>query len=474
MKNSIGTELLRFKTDSKEIRKGDIFVAIKGTINDGHDFIDEALKNGALFCIVENKNLFYKKKYRDRLLYVTSTKSEISRLAADFFNDPSKKLKTAGITGTNGKTTVAYLLHHILNKSGVKTGLIGTIDCIVGNNRYPSTHTTPNAVILNYLLNRMLKKKSKAAVMEVSSHALCQSRVESIFFDVAVFTNITPEHLDYHKNMQNYCNAKRKILGSLKNNGWRVVNNDDSLLKSTMGALRKNTLTYGILKNADIKARDVQLDINGASFGVRYKRKSYRFKSSLIGMHNVYNVLAATGTALLLGVPMARVIRGISSFKTVAGRLERINARHIHVYIDYAHTEDGLRNVLDALSGLKRRNIITVFGCGGDRDALKRPKMGNTACRYSDTVVVTNDNPRTEKPGKIIADVRKGIPTSFKDLHIIPDRSKAIEKAIKSAQKGDIVLIAGKGHENFQILGTKKIKFDDYDEAKKILKRLCK
>ncbi len=473
-------------SNSKDVKKGDLFVAVKGEHFDGHDFVEEAFRKGAVAAIVETQNsklktptegspeqsrgINHNSKVKS-IIRVRDTRAELSKLAARFYNNPSKKMKVIGITGTNGKTTTSFLVDKILTDAGFKTGLIGTILYRVGKRKIGANRTTPDALRLNSILHQMTEVKTDYAVLEISSHALQQKRVNDIYYDIALFTNLTPEHLDYHKDMDAYFRAKAKIFNNLKNNGIALLNKDDSRTRVLLKEINKKIFTYGINNTADIMASEIESNIKGSSFKVTTPSGKLLIKTKLLGLHNISNILAAVSVTYVCNLNLRGIQISINSFHNMPGRLESIHTKgdDFSVFVDYAHTEDALGKVLFTLRSYAEKGIITVFGCGGNRDKFKRPRMGKISTEISDYTIITNDNPRGELPGEIAKDIEKGINSKSAKYSIILDRKEAIRKALETAQKGDIVLIAGKGHENVQVIGNKRIKFNDGEVVKELL-----
>lgn len=463
-------EIKGINTDSNLISQGELFVAIKGAEQDGHKFIKDAVKNGAV-CIVRQKDSSVPKDLDFKntvIINVVDTRKTISELAARFYNYPSEKLKVIGVTGTNGKTTITYLIDSILEESGYPSGLIGTINYKFRKHALPSINTTPGALEMQAFLAKMAKEKLKYCVMEVSSHSLDQERVRDVNFHIAIFTNLTQDHLDYHHNLEEYFMAKAKLFTNLDSKSYAVVNIDDPYSARLIKLTKARKITFGFSKEAEIKAKNLKLSIKGSEFEIMTPRGSCRVKTKLIGRHNVYNILSAFSVGFVEGIEFGTIKKGIEKIDCVAGRLEAIEeGQEFGVFVDYAHTEDALKNVISSLKEFHKGKIIVVFGCGGQRDTTKRPKMGKLVSRLADYFIITNDNPRQEDPQKIIEDILKGIKT--KNYDIILDRGKAIEKAIKMAGDKDTVLIAGKGHETSQILKDKSLAFDDREVTRRIL-----
>jgi UDP-N-acetylmuramoyl-L-alanyl-D-glutamate--2,6-diaminopimelate ligase len=470
-KGSKEIEVTGICSHSKLVSPGNLFIAKRGLSCDGSTFIADAISAGASAVLSDIYNPFL----RDVVQIVHPDPALLeAEIAARFYHHPDRSLFLVGITGTNGKTTTSYLIKHLLDSLEGNCGLIGTIERIVGKNVFPSTLTTSD-VITNYkLFFEMQASGCKAAVMEVSSHALDQGRVRSIEFDAAVFTNLTQDHLDYHHTMEQYADAKAKLFSSLHKTGNKpfaktaIVNSDTPWHKIMLQKCCVPVLTYGLNPSADLVAKEITLSPQGMRFTVCFQGKTYPFHSSLIGRYNIYNCLAAMAVGLSRGFSLEKILSLLTRFTQVSGRLERVaNTAGLNIFVDYAHTDDALRNVLETLQEVKKGKIITVFGCGGNRDQGKRPKMGSIAEKLSDAVIVTSDNPRSEDPNAIIQQILTGFSSSNKPI-AIPDRAAAIAAAIQSASKEDIVLIAGKGHETHQIFAHQTIPFDDRLVAQQI------
>jgi len=461
-------------SNSKNVKKGFTFVAIKGTKKDGHDFIAEAIQRGAV-CIVAEKDFSLKSKSVKKVI-VKDSKVAFGQLVSEFYQHPSKRLKVIGITGTNGKTTTSYLIESILKAAGFNVGLMGTIYYRFANVRINAHNTTPDALRLHMLLNEMAEAGVNFAVMEVSSHAIDQKRIAGISFDTAIFTNITPEHLDYHKTMENYTDTKASFFRGLSQDSFAILNTDDELGRRLEEELSCGKLSYSIEHDAGVRLREARAKKDGTELDVETPKGLLRLSSSLLGQHNVYNILAAVTCCIRYNIHPQAIIEGISSLESIPGRLQRIDAgQPFLVLVDYAHTEDGLKNVLSAVKDMCKGKILTVFGCGGDRDKTKRPKMGRVASRGSDKVFITSDNPRSETPEEIAGDIIAGIPKErFSTVQIIHDRKEAINQAIMSAGAGDCVLIAGKGHERYQVFVNREENFDDTEVARSACLKLKK
>lgn len=456
-------------SDSRKVRKNFIFVVISGNKYNGSDYVKDALVRGASVIVSEN----HINHVEDcTLLEVQDTRHALARLTCNFYDNPSRKLRLIGVTGTNGKTTVTHLLESMLMNQGERVGLMGTIEYRFSDYFYRANMTTPDATFLNYLLAKMVEEKVDTALMEVSSHALKQNRVDGLAFDIAVFTNLSNEHLDYHTTIQDYLDTKTSLFTRLNGDYGKqtgaVINTDDPCGRYIAEKTKCALLSCGIEYPADITASEIVHDLKGSSFTVAFRGKKYRFYTPLIGRFNVYNALAAIGVGSLLNIGFDSIGQSFAEFKGVPGRLQKVESdQPFSVYVDYAHTEDGLRQVLLTLRPVHQGRIILVFGCGGDRDSLKRPLMGETACKYADVSVITSDNPRSEDPMKIIREIEKGF--WEKKYHIIPERHEAIRFGISQCKPGDVLLIAGKGHEKYQIVGDSLFPFDDVEVAREYL-----
>jgi UDP-N-acetylmuramyl-tripeptide synthetase len=453
--------------DSRNAAKGSLFIAKRGYSQDGAKFISDAVGKGAAAVAAEED---FEAPEGVAKILVRDTRSAIPVMAGNFYGHPSSGLKVAGITGTNGKTTITYLMESIIKAAGGKAGVIGTINYRLGEKVVPAKNTTPGPIELQSMLAEMVNTGIGYAVMEVSSHSLDQGRVDSVLFDAAVFTNITGDHLDYHKTLAGYFRAKKRLFEKLKRGGTAVLNGDDKKVASLRRVL-KRVVVYGTKKSADVRAEDIKLSMSGSSFTVKTPKGSFGIKTKLIGMHNVSNILAAVAAALALKIPQDAIARGVENLAAVPGRLEAVDmGQPFKVFVDFAHTEDALFNVLSLLRGVAERRIVTVFGCGGNRDRTKRPRMGRVACKFSDRVIITSDNPRFEEPHDIAAEIEGGIKGAFSNYDIVVDRHEAIRKAFEAAGHGDIVVLAGKGHETSQIIRDKALPFDDREVAREVLK----
>ena len=468
-KNYKNVDIQGISYNSQKIKEGDIFICIRGESSDGHNFAYDAVKNGAaaLFC---EKELDIDVPQ----IIVNDTKRTMAAIASKFYDEPSKKLNLIGVTGTNGKTTVTHLIQKIFEENNENCALIGTLGYkLSSNDEYKEAkHTTPQPPELQKDLKLMAANGIKNVVMEVSSHSLEQNRVGFCDFDGAVFTNLTQDHLDYHITMRNYFKAKAVLFENLKNGAFAVINNDDEYAKDFISVIPENVkiITYGVKNDADVKAANIDFTVEGASFTVKFGTQTEKVKLHLNGMFSVYNVLAAFASALAMNIDFKTIVNALEKTKSVAGRFEIVNKKPL-VIVDYAHTPDGLENVLKAARELtpETANLICLFGCGGDRDTTKRPKMGKIADMLADKVIVTSDNPRSENPELIISDIMAGIKTvDNKRIFVESDRREAIKFLKSIADSDDVIVIAGKGHENYQILKNETIHFDDREEAEKV------
>ena len=464
-------EIAGIACDSKKVEDGFLFVAIKGTSQDGHSFIGEALDRGAAALIVQSALCGCQIPQEVVCIKVDDTRRALARLSAEFYGNPSRQMKIIGITGTNGKTTVSFLIEHLLKKASLNPAVIGTINYRFNNKVFASTNTTPGPLDIQELLSEMFMGRVNYVVMEVSSHSLDQNRVDGIKFSHALFTNLTQDHLDYHQSIDNYFRAKAKLFVGLSAESVAIINNDSTYAVRLESLAKCKILTYGIDIKSDICALDMHFGLTGTNFIASTPKGRMEINSALIGRHNVYNILAAVAVGVNEGLSLELISKSLGEFELVPGRLERIDlGQDFFVFVDYAHTEDALYNVISALKELARHRIIVVFGCGGDRDKTKRPKMGKVVSQLADFALVTSDNPRSEEPQDIINDILAGISTD--NYRAVPRRDKAIEEALSMARRGDIILIAGKGHETYQILGDEHIPFDDREVVRACLKSM--
>lgn len=470
---SLGVNITDIASDSRQVRRDGLFVAVKGVNADGFDFISDAIKRQAAAIISDR--MFHSKGQITKII-VDSAQEVLPHIASKYYGNSGEKLKLIGITGTNGKTTTSFLIHSILEHANIKSGLLGTVDYIIGKRIIPAPLTTPDIISTNKYLAQMLENNCEACVMEVSSHALDQGRVNGLPFDGAVFTNLGRDHMDYHNSVKEYLSAKTKLFKSLSQEGFALINLDDSNCNAVMDNTLAKIIGYGIKNvhssnvNLKIQARAVKMTDYGMSFSVDAPLFGNRFdlQTSLIGLHNVYNILAAIGVGLNYGFSIDVIKEGIAAVRNVPGRLQKIDLRQpFKIFIDYAHTPDALECILNAVREITERKIILVFGCGGSRDKQKRPLMGRIASQYADYVIITTDNPRKENPKDIINDIKEGIISDNYDEII--DRKEAIITALKKAQLGDSVIIAGKGHENYQILKDTVVSFNDSHVVKEFI-----
>ena len=463
--------------DSRRVKRDDLFVAITGEQLDGHRFIDAAIGNGAIAVVMEDDaarpDSFFMHSGVVKIV-VPDSRMALARMSANFYRHPSRRLRLLGVTGTNGKTTTTHLIKSVLEAAGEKVGLIGTIEYRIGNERVPATHTTPESLELNALLENMVEQGCTSAVMEVSSHSLAMHRVQALEFSAGVFTNLTQDHLDFHGTMDKYFNAKKTLFDILGTNAHAVTNVDDPRGLAMIRGTAASTLTYGVEGKADVTASGMSLSVEGTRFRVHYGSTAEDITSSLTGGFNVYNILAAYATGLALSISAGVIRSGIGALQSVRGRFEQIHSpQGWTAVVDYAHTPDALEHCLqtirDIMSAEKPGKIITIFGCGGNRDRGKRPLMGGIASRLSDVVVITSDNPRHEEPECIIEEIRGGV-VPGKTVYAETDRRTAIRKGLGLAGSGDVVLVAGKGHEDYQVIGDSKIHFDDREEVEAFLR----
>lgn len=452
--------------DSRRVNQGHIFVAIKGHNVDGHDFVTDAIDRGAVAIITEKK-LYLPPGITQ--LVVSNTRKALSVLSHYFCGEPSSKITITGITGTNGKTTTSYLIKSIIESAGEQAGLIGTILYQINQRIIPSVETTPESVELHAFLAEMLDFDIKYAVMEVSSHALAQQRTGDVNFRTAVFTNLSHEHIDYHRTFTAYRDAKARLFEGMSQQSFAILNADEPESKYFASRTKAQIIWYGMKNKADVTAEVIFRTINNTEFRLRCPKGEAIISSQLMGDHNVYNILAAAANAFALGFDLETIKKGIEAVSSVRGRLEAVECgQKFRIFIDFAHTPEALQIVLTTLRSLTRGRVILVFGCGGDRDREKRPKMGHIAEAFSDSFWITSDNPRSEAPVSIINEIESGI-TSKCNYRIQPDRRLAIEEALSEAKKDDTVIIAGKGHERCQIFNGTVSPFDDRDVVKKIL-----
>ncbi|MBM7644262.1 UDP-N-acetylmuramoyl-L-alanyl-D-glutamate--2,6-diaminopimelate ligase [Scopulibacillus daqui] len=463
-------DITHLEIDSRKVQPGALFFCISGTQLDGHQFAEGAEKLGAR-AIVAEKPI----QVKVPVIYVSDTRRALAVISDYFYGQPSRKLHMIGVTGTNGKTTVTHLIKAIQDHAGLSTGLIGTMGIKYNGKEVPVANTTPESSLLQKEFRTMLDNGVESAVMEVSSHALHQGRVRGIDYDIAVFTNLTQDHLDYHETMKDYLYAKSLLFSQLGNTydtdrlKAAVLNEDDAATETLKHMTAAHVLTYGIDHQADLKAENIRITSTGTAFDLVIKNKRWPVHMKLIGKFNIYNVLAALSAGYLKGLSVETMIEAVEKVEGVAGRFEAVRGgQDFTVIVDYSHTADSLENALQTIKEFAQGRIITIAGCGGDRDRTKRPAMAKTAVKYSDLAIFTSDNPRTEDPEQILSDMEEGVKgEAYKK---IVDRKEAIYYAVRQARVHDIILIAGKGHETYQIIGTDKIDFDDRKVALEAIK----
>lgn len=454
--------------DSRQVQRGSLFVAVEGAVHKGGAFIDEAIQRGAACVVSKSSPGSSLRNGEVPFIRYSDTRYALAELADEFFGHPSKELKAAAVTGTNGKTTVTYLIKCICEEAGYPAGVIGTVGYSFKGKEFPAANTTPGPIELQSLLRQMADAGCAYCIMEASSHGISQQRVQAIDFIAAIFTNLTQDHLDYHRSMENYFAAKSKLFRNLSKDAYAILNADDPAASRLRPLSAGKPMSYGIHSDAQVKAERVTSGLSGSEFILNAMGKKIRIKAPLIGSHNISNILAAAAFALTQNIELTQIKKALGGFAGVRGRLQRVTAKEKNVFVDYAHTPDALENVLRALKALSHNKITVVFGCGGERDSLKRPLMGEVARRYADNIIITSDNPRSEDPDRIAKAIASGIKN--KAYRIILDRKEAIAFSLAKSRNGDIVLIAGKGHERYQIFKDKKTEFDDYEIAREYLK----
>ena len=466
-KGDVDIEIKGVNIDSRKIENGHLFIAMKGTQVDGHKFISKAIELGAVAILLEDMP----EVLDDKVTYiqVASTEEEAGKVATMFYGDPSHKLKLVGVTGTNGKTTIATLLYRMFREFGYKVGLLSTVCNYINDEEYPASHTTPDPIELNCLLAKMVDEGCEYAFMECSSHAIHQHRIGGLDFVGGIFTNLTRDHLDYHKTFENYRNAKKMFFDGLSKNAFAITNADDKNGMIMVQNTKATVKTYSIKRMADFRAKILECHFEGMYLEIDGKEVGVQF----IGKFNVSNLLAVYGAAIMLGKKPEEILIAMSTLKSVNGRLEPIQSPEgFTAVVDYAHTPDALENVLNAIHDVldgKGGHVITVCGAGGHRDKGKRPLMAQEAVKQSDTVILTSDNPRDEEPQAIIDDMLAGLDTTQrKKVLTIVDRKEAIRTAAMMAKKGDVILVAGKGHENYQEINGVKHHFDDHEVIREI------
>lgn len=472
VKGSTDLAIHKIEFDSRKVETNDVFVAIRGTLSDGHDFIEKAIELGAKAIICDT----LPQKFQENITYVQvkDTNAALAFIAANYYGDPSSKLKLVGVTGTNGKTTIASLLFQMFQKAGFKVGLLSTVKIMVNDAEYPATHTTPDSLTINYYLNEMIEAGVTHCFMEVSSHGIHQKRTEALHFVGGIFTNLSHDHLDYHPTFAEYRDVKKSFFDSLPKSAFVLTNIDDKngavMLQNT--AARK--LTYALKSYADYRAQILESQLSGLLLKVNDNEVWVK----IIGTFNAYNVLAIYGTAVELGIDSLEALRLLSDLESVSGRFQYIVSKGgITAVVDYAHTPDALENVLKTINDIRTKNeqLITVVGCGGNRDKTKRPVMAKIASDLSTKAILTSDNPRNEDPEVILDEMEHGVePQNYKKMLRITDRKQAIKTACQLAESKDIILIAGKGHETYQEIKGVRHHFDDMETIKEILEQLNK
>jgi len=472
---SLEREITGLTYDSRRVTPGMVFVAIPGANADGHDFINSAIDRGAAAIICERNGFT---SPRATKIKVSDVREAMARAAASFYQHPSTRLQVIGVTGTNGKTTVAFMIKEVLEAAGFKTGLLGTVRYEIGDRVIPAHRTTPESLEVQQMMAQMVAAGCKACVMEVSSHALDQKRVAGIEFDIAIYTNLTQDHLDYHGTMENYLVAKQKLFTKSANGskkGTVVINIDDAhgprFVDESDAAVK---LTYGIRGAANIRATKIQLAADASNFTLETPKKTFACKLPLIGRHNIYNALAAAGATYALDVEPAKIQAALNHMQPVPGRLESVSSgQSFAVFVDYAHTDDALQNVLTTLREVTTGRVLLLFGCGGSRDTGKRAKMGRVAAELADFTIITSDNPRKESPATIAAQIEEGFRSVKQADYLVElDRKRAITDIIAQARSGDTVLLAGKGHETYQEFEDTVVPFDDRVYAREALENL--
>ncbi|MBR2774079.1 MAG: UDP-N-acetylmuramoyl-L-alanyl-D-glutamate--2,6-diaminopimelate ligase [Selenomonadaceae bacterium] len=457
--------------DSRKVTAKNLFVCMEGAHVDGHNFIGQATTNGAIAVLTTRQN--FTPPENISAIIVPDMLNALAVIVPYFYDYPARAMRVIGVTGTNGKTTTTYLLKEIFSAAGFRVGLIGTIQILIGDEIYPVRNTTPNVIDLQHVLADMQAKRIQVVIMEVSSHALAEHRVAGVEFDTAIFTNLTQDHLDFHGTMRNYLCAKTKLFDMVSRKGHKqnktaVINVDDAASVEVLKHCLCDKITYGLGSSANLRGAELDIRADGMKFKIRGEFGVMNLGLQVTGLFNVYNVLAAFGASLAENIRPDVIKRALENFKSVPGRFERIfSDAPFEVIVDYAHTPDGVKNVLETARQIVKGKVITVFGCGGDRDHSKRPIMGKLAAELSDIVIATSDNPRTEDPEKILDDVEAGIGDKVHER--ITDRRAAIVRAIELAEAGDVVLILGKGHETYQLLNTGRIHFDDREVAKEAI-----
>ncbi|WP_352400914.1 UDP-N-acetylmuramoyl-L-alanyl-D-glutamate--2,6-diaminopimelate ligase [Anaerotignum sp.] len=462
-------EVMSIAYDSRKVTPGAVFVCVRGFQADGHKFAPMAEKQGAVAVICERMPQGIGSEIT--VIQVKNSREALALMAVQYYDDPSKKMQVVGVTGTNGKTTTTYLMKSVLDRMGKNVGVVGTIENRIGDKVLHTERTTPESKELQELLNTMVEEDVTHVVMEVSSHSLDLHRVDGIQYEIGIFTNLTQDHLDYHKTMENYKLAKGKLFERAKKS---VINLDDAAGEFMKDRAKGQVLTFAVEKEADLKANEITITAQGTEFFLPWQGKEYHVHLTTPGRFSVYNALGAIGACLLLGIPMEEIIAGLEENHGVAGRFQAVRSKKgYQAVVDYAHTPDGLDNILKTAREFATGRIITIFGCGGDRDKTKRPIMGEIAGKGSDYCIITSDNPRTENPLTILNEVEAGVVKTHCLYEKIADRREAILQGAKMAKAGDVIIIAGKGHENYQIFKDCTIHFDDMEEIRKAFGEDC-
>ncbi|MDR6371624.1 UDP-N-acetylmuramoyl-L-alanyl-D-glutamate--2,6-diaminopimelate ligase [Chryseobacterium bernardetii] len=465
-------EVTELVIDSRKVTENALYIAMRGTVVDGHSFIASAIEKGAATIVCEE----FPETLAENVTYVLVKDSSkaLGQLASNFYGNPSEKLKLIGVTGTNGKTSVSTLLFDVFKNLGYPAALLSTVEIRIGDEIIPATHTTPDVITINRILAEAVEKGCEFAFMEVSSHGIAQNRIEGLHFKIAGFTNLTHDHLDYHKTFEEYLKTKKRFFDQLEDTAIAITNVDDKNGNVMLQNTKAKKKSYALKTMADYHGKLLEVDFNGMLLNFNGKE----FWTTLTGKFNVYNLLLVFGIAAELGFEQDEILQAVSKLKRVSGRFETFKSDGgIFFIVDYAHTPDALENILDSINDIRTKNerLITVFGCGGDRDHSKRPEMGNIATKKSTLAIITSDNPRTEDPAQIIKEIEAGVePQNFSKYTSIPDRKEAIKMAIKFAEPKDIVLVAGKGHENYQEINGVKHHFDDKEVINELWKLMSK
>ncbi|MCX6171149.1 MAG: UDP-N-acetylmuramoyl-L-alanyl-D-glutamate--2,6-diaminopimelate ligase [Ignavibacteriales bacterium] len=475
--NAESKEISNITLDSRKVSEGSLFFAIAGEKQDGHKFIQDAINQGASAVVVKNANAVPDQIFSHSgcvKIVVSDSRKSLAEFSNIFYGEPSKRIKLIGITGTKGKTTTAFYLKNVFQHAGFKTGLIGTIANFIGEKEVKTMLTTPQSSEINSLLAQMVNEKCTHCVMEVSSHALALNRVDYLNFDAAIFTNITSDHMDYHKTFDHYFSSKKILFDMMPADGKIIFNADDSSSSKLVKDSHAQKHSYGSLENSEFRIQNLEYSLDGTTFDLSYSEKNYQFKTSLVGHFNAFNAASAFATAVVSGIDPQVAVEGINTTPQVPGRFEIVSRKNKKVIVDYSHTSDSLKQALTAVHHIVKdeRCVYTVFGCGGDRDRTKRPIMGEIAASMSKRVYVTSDNPRTEDPSFIIDEILKGIKTN--NYRVIENREEAIRSAILESEDDAVILIAGKGHENYQEINGVRKHFSDKELSQKYLAEWAK